>query len=57
MNKWSFYVAIVMALFLIACGDTANMGDSSGVEQECEFGISGNGDCLEEGDDGIPEAH
>ncbi len=55
MNKWLFLAAVLMMLVLTACGEGANMGVPQTEPQECEFGVSGNGDCLEEGETGIPD--
>jgi len=57
MNKWLSSAVVLMMLILTACGGSSNMGVAETEPQDCEFGVSGNGDCLREGESGIPEGH
>lgn len=61
MSKLSIFVAaVLMALTLTACGgasNTSNMGAPDHSNEDCEFGLDGNGNCLKEGSSGIPPAH
>ncbi len=53
MMKLSVFVAALLALFLTACG-SADMGNPDQINEECEFGIDGNANCLAEGADPRP---
>tara|TARA_R110002073_G_scaffold189936_12_gene348805 strand:- start:791 stop:967 length:177 start_codon:yes stop_codon:yes gene_type:complete len=53
-----FFAAALMVLFLAACeGDTSNMGAPEESNEDCQFGLDGNGNCLKEGASGIPPKH
>ena len=50
--KSSYLVVFLMVLFLAACSDI-DMG-ATGSSEDCQFGLDGNGNCLPEGETGIP---
>ena len=47
--------AIALLAFLTACSN-ADMGDPSASSDDCQFGVDGNGNCLNEGQDPRPYA-
>ncbi len=50
--KLSLLAAILLA-FLTACSN-ADMGDPNASNEDCKFGVGGNGECLKEGQDPRP---
>lgn len=45
--------AVVLLAFLTACSN-ADMGDPNATNEDCKFGVGGNGECLKEGQDPRP---
>lgn len=52
MMKKSIFAATLL-VFLTACSN-ANMGDPNASNEDCKFGVGGNGECLKEGQDPRP---
>ncbi len=50
--KLSLLAALLLA-FLTACSN-ADMGDPNASNEDCQFGVGGNGECLKEGQDPRP---
>lgn len=46
-------LAVLSLVFLTACSN-ADMGDPNASNEDCKFGVGGNGECLKEGQDPRP---
>lgn len=65
--KLAYVAVIATAILLVACGRPHQAVQESqrenyekiisGQSIECEHGIDANGQCLKEGDTGIPQGH
>jgi hypothetical protein len=46
-------LAVLLLVFMTACSN-ADMGDPNASNEDCKFGVGGNGECLKEGQDPRP---